>query len=113
MNECPHCGESLDREAQSCPYCGSDFETGWNPDADYLSVDLPDDDDFPAELEAGPPPKEVSPDNFVGALSIVLAGLLFLSVTFRFEGGTAAILAAALLGGCVWFFHRKLGGGRR
>jgi hypothetical protein len=45
MDLCPHCGEPIEEDAPSCPHCGSDNETGWNPEAEYLSLDLPDDDD--------------------------------------------------------------------
>ena len=42
---CAHCGKVLAENARACPHCGSDFETGWNDDVDYMSVELPDDDD--------------------------------------------------------------------
>ena len=41
---CPICGEPVDDDARACPHCGSDDETGWNPDADYLSVELPEEE---------------------------------------------------------------------
>ena len=42
---CPQCGEPVADDAHACPHCGSDAETGWNPDADYLSVELPEEDE--------------------------------------------------------------------
>ena len=42
---CPHCGEPIPDDAQVCPFCGSDDETGWNPDAEYLSVELPEEEE--------------------------------------------------------------------
>lgn len=41
---CPHCGSPLAPRAVACRECGSDLETGWNRDVDYLSVELPEDD---------------------------------------------------------------------
>ena len=48
MDECPHCGEPIDEDAESCAHCGSDFESGWKPDAEYYS-DAPDDDPLSKE----------------------------------------------------------------
>ncbi len=42
MNVCPHCGNELPSNASCCRACGSDAETGWNPDIDYHSVELPE-----------------------------------------------------------------------
>lgn len=42
MYPCPHCGEPLADNAVCCRECGSDLETGWNPDVDYYSVEIPD-----------------------------------------------------------------------
>lgn len=39
---CPVCGEVVQGEALACPHCGADDETGWNEDAAYDEVDLPD-----------------------------------------------------------------------
>jgi len=38
---CPHCGATLPPRAVACRECGSDFETGWSPDVEYESVELP------------------------------------------------------------------------
>jgi len=45
MDECPFCGEPIEDDATFCRHCGSDAETGWNPDSDYLSLELPEDDE--------------------------------------------------------------------
>jgi len=42
MEACPHCGEPVPPAAAACPHCGSDAETGWNPDAEYLGLELPE-----------------------------------------------------------------------
>lgn len=39
---CPHCGATVRDGALACPDCGSDASTGWSPDADVESVDLPE-----------------------------------------------------------------------
>ncbi len=39
---CPHCGEQVEESAAFCRHCGSDADTGWNPDSDYESLELPD-----------------------------------------------------------------------
>ena len=41
--ECPVCGEALPPRARSCPACGADERTGWDPDSvAYDGLDLPD-----------------------------------------------------------------------
>ena len=45
MEQCPHCGEPIAEDATFCRHCGSDAETGWNPDADYYSMELPEEDE--------------------------------------------------------------------
>jgi uncharacterized membrane protein YvbJ len=54
MDDCPHCGEPVEDDAEACPHCGSDFENGWKPDADDYSVELPEDDAVPREDESDP-----------------------------------------------------------
>jgi len=44
QDECPHCGEPVEEGATFCRHCGSDAETGWNPDAEYESIELPEDE---------------------------------------------------------------------
>ncbi|MDQ8187515.1 zinc-ribbon domain-containing protein [Pelagicoccus sp. SDUM812002] len=40
---CPNCGEYVEEGASACESCGSCPETGWNEDAMYDDLDLPDD----------------------------------------------------------------------
>jgi hypothetical protein len=40
--ECPVCGEFVPARALACRGCGSCEKTGWNDDADYDGLDLPD-----------------------------------------------------------------------
>jgi len=40
--ECPVCGEFVPARATVCRGCGSCEKTGWNDDADYDGLDLPD-----------------------------------------------------------------------
>ncbi|MGH9363129.1 MAG: zinc ribbon domain-containing protein [Thermoanaerobaculia bacterium] len=61
-DECPHCGEPIDEEATFCRHCGSDAETGWNPDAEYLSLELPEDDEE-NEAEGGEEAVEPAPED--------------------------------------------------
>ena len=50
MFYCPNCHRAVPNvDAQSCPHCGSDAETGWKPDAEYDSIELPEDDDYDLE----------------------------------------------------------------
>ena len=45
--DCPQCGYAVRAGRTSCPACGSDAETGWrsSEDVDYLSADIPEDDE--------------------------------------------------------------------
>ena len=40
--DCPVCGEFVPARALACRECGSCEKTGWNEDADYDGLDLPD-----------------------------------------------------------------------
>lgn len=40
--ECPVCGEFVPARAMACRGCGSCEKTGWNDDAEYDGLDLPD-----------------------------------------------------------------------
>lgn len=56
--DCPVCGSHVPAGRKSCPDCGASDEAGWNEDAAYDGVDLPDETfDYNAYLERefGPP----------------------------------------------------------
>jgi uncharacterized membrane protein YvbJ len=47
---CPNCGASVPRNANACPECGSDDQTGWSEESETGGLDLPEEefnyDDF-------------------------------------------------------------------
>jgi len=49
---CPHCGESIRRNARACKHCGSDERTGWSEDTYLDGIDLPEAGDYGDGLEA-------------------------------------------------------------
>ena len=104
MDECPHCGEPLRENAESCPYCGSDIETGWNPDAEYLGLDLPDDDlDLPSARHT--PLPELHWDGIVGVLLILVAVGAFLWAGYRAHA-VLIIPFVLLLATCYFIYCR-------
>lgn len=40
--DCPICGDFVPKGLVSCPGCGSCAKSGWNEDAGYDGLDLPD-----------------------------------------------------------------------
>jgi len=81
MDECPHCGEPIEQDATFCRHCGSDSETGWNPDADYYSVELPegDEDEDVQERRHEPSREEIREwiTHLVGPALVAFAWLFF------------------------------------
>lgn len=94
MFDCPNCGEPLEENASFCPHCGSDPETGWNPDVDYYSIELPEDDLLEEPIDHGDDHRPV-PSSLIGPVGIVLCFVLFVSVGFSIYG--LWMLPAALL----------------
>ena len=76
-DECPHCDKPIDEDATFCPHCGSDSETGWKPDTDYYSVELPEDED---EHEEERPPRALFRLRFWAGPALVALALAFFVV---------------------------------
>jgi len=90
---CPNCGEPVPDDASVCPHCGSDEETGWNPEADYLSVELPEDDE-----DSSPAPGGAG--GVSGAFALFLLLVVLLGIV-AFRGPAALASPYTLLGGIV------------
>ena len=73
---CPNCGAEVPPDAQACPECGSDEQTGWSNRADYGRLGVPDPEfdynEFVRE-EFGPDPPSSRSLSWVWLL---VAGLL-------------------------------------
>ena len=104
MDECPHCGEPLEEEAESCPQCGSDFETGWKPDTDYYAVELPEDD---TSYEESQDTTEVPWESLGSLFLIILAALVGVWTAASVHGRTVLPFVMALALG-VWLYYRWL-----
>ena len=106
MDRCPHCGRALRPDAEACNYCGSDFETGWNPDAEYFGFELPSDDDTYSPRErAHNAGGGLVWDTVIGVGGIVVAALFFL-LAVRADGlnQPTTIVVIAFLVVSFWFF---------
>jgi hypothetical protein len=113
VHDCPHCGEPLEEGADSCPRCGSDDETGWNPDSDYYGVELPE-DDVPGTREEHPrQTRELNPEALVGPLLVFAAGLAFFLLTRQLRDVPTALASSSLLLACLVIFYRWLREGAR
>lgn len=66
---CPFCNEEIAVDAKSCPFCGSDEETGWSEEC-YMDGVLPAESDYDASVEEefG---KEKAPHESRGAYIII------------------------------------------
>ncbi len=108
MDRCPHCGRALRPDAESCSHCGSDFETGWNPDADYYGFELPSDEDLSPPREPSPSGRGIDWDTVIGIGTVVIAGLfvlMFLSSRVLEEPTTQVVIVLLVLS--LWFFLVK------
>ena len=82
---CPHCGEPVPAKAKFCRECGSDASTGWSDEAEYGSLDLPEDmsdADYEAflaqEFGSAPPPWKRHGLWGFAAIVVIVAFLLFI-----------------------------------
>ena len=107
MFVCPHCGEEIeDDNAKSCPYCGSDDETGWREDVDYYAVDIPDwseDDERPRRAGGN---KLASKKMFLCVVAL-LAGLVMISLKGGDRPRTIFALMLIVGGGYGLLTHKK------
>ena len=90
MFVCPNCGELLPDDAKSCPYCGSDEETGWKPDAEFESLELPEEE----------PPGPTTHTGLSTAFSVFLLVVAVLGIVAIF-GLRALASPWSLLGGLM------------
>jgi hypothetical protein len=118
MFDCPNCGEPLRENASFCRHCGSDPETGWNPDVDYYSLELPGDDE---DLDHGLPADVGDPRDPGGGWApanagraLVLLALFVLGIAGSFFYSLRIVPAVLFLVTMTWLFLRNShGDGRR
>ncbi|MEM7232222.1 MAG: zinc ribbon domain-containing protein [Planctomycetota bacterium] len=100
--ECPNCGEPVDEDATVCPHCGSDEETGWNPDVEYYAVELPEDDDFDFSSAGYPAHGQSRPVAGIVLLCVALMALGWAGFTAY---GWGVLILFLVLGACAAFFQ--------
>lgn len=107
MDYCPHCGEKLAADATACPHCGSDAETGWNPEAEYYSVELPEDDTYEVHEES--PVRSRVEGDLPGVVLLGLAALfLFVAMTRSASSEWESLIVAVVLALGIWIFFRQV-----
>lgn len=81
---CPNCYEEIDNhEAQVCPHCGSDAETGWKSDADYHSIELPEDEPFDLETPVYREDHTLRLTGLIGPALVAFTLVLFVIVGYQ------------------------------
>ena len=106
MFGCPNCGEPVENDAAFCAHCGSDAETGWHPDAEYQSLDLPDfeDNDYdPAPTYSQDVTQRLK--NIIGPAAVVFCFVLFLSVGYKHYDLWIILPALLLMTTALVFLH--------
>jgi hypothetical protein len=74
---CPHCGESIKKNARACPHCGSDEKTGWSVEKYLDDIDLDDDFDYEETLSNEFPRHSSKPHKKISWIAIAGAIVLF------------------------------------
>lgn len=81
--DCPICGTDVPLQAKACPHCGASDDSGWNDDAGYERLNLPDDefdyDDFLKD-EFGGGGRRQRKRTWVLAIAIFLLTLLIAGI---------------------------------
>ncbi len=99
---CPNCGFEVDIDAESCPVCGSDDETGWSEDTVYDGLFLYNDYD-PNEDEQTPKTERSIDWGKYIVISITL--ILVVALLFYFIRWSVYLVPGALLiAGAVYFW---------
>lgn len=108
---CPNCYEAIDNDdAQVCPHCGSDAETGWKSDADDHSIELPEDEPFDLETSVYREDHTLRLKALIGPAVVVFTLVLFVIVGYqRYRLGivipTLFLTVAAFV--CIRLLARK------
>ncbi len=83
-SQCIYCGNQIPADANACPYCGSDEETGWSEETYMDGVDLDDGFDYEEaiEREFGEGKKQNLRLTLKGVIALVVL-IAFLLLVFR------------------------------
>lgn len=97
---CPHCGADVPRTATACPECGSDDQTGWSDEAEYVHLLSYD------EGETAVPHNPFSWSRLaMTAVAIIVVVSLLLATTAQL-GWSPLLVMFLILGGGAYYFWR-------
>ncbi len=118
MDECPFCGGPIEADADHCPHCGSDDETGWNPDAEYESLELPEEDEeeLEEEPERRPDPEDVGAQfaKLLGPALVAASWMAFVVIgSMVYPSPWLVLLPAVYLAACILALSRLAPGEKR